>query len=261
MFERFTDQSRRAVVLAQEEARRLNHNHIGTEHLLAGLRHEDRGPAARALKSADITLDAVRAQIGALAERGQLPSSGHIPFTLRAKKGFELALREALQLDHDFISTGHLLLGLVSQDDCMAVQVLGELGADLEQLRARVIIEIEDHPEDQGYSPPLRPGHAQLPDAVRVLLDTIDGRLSAIERRLGMAPGVPDEIRGYDEQIARVRREKEEAIESQDFAKAAALRDKERELLAERARATEGLTAGREAGGQADAGNGSSAEG
>ena len=188
MFERFSDQSRRAVVLAQEEARRLNHSYIGTEHLLAGLRHENRGPAARALMSADITLDAVRAQIEALVERGQLPSPGHIPFTARAKKGLELSLREALQLDHDVISTGHLLLGLISQDDCVAVQVLGELGADPEQLRARVIIEIEDHPDDHGSSATPRPGRAQLSDAVRGLLDTIDDRLTAIERHLGMAP-------------------------------------------------------------------------
>ncbi len=264
MFERFTDQSRRAVVLAQEEARRLNHNHIGTEHLLAGLRREDRGAAARALKSADITLDAVRAQVEALVERGQLPPSGHIPFTPRAKKGLELGLREALQLDHNFISTGHLLLGLISQDDCMAVQVLGELGADLEQLRARVIIEIEDHPEDQGYSPPLRPERVQLSDAVRDLLDTIDDRLSAIEHRLGITPPGTGELGRYDEQIERVRREKEGAVDSQDFTKAAALREKEKELLAERARAAEGLAAGQEAEDQAahpDTGNGGSADG
>ena len=97
MFERFADESRRAVVLAQEEARRLNHNYIGTEHLLAGLRREERGAAARALKSADITLDAVRAQIEALVGRGQLPPSGHIPFTPRAKKALELSLREVTE--------------------------------------------------------------------------------------------------------------------------------------------------------------------
>jgi hypothetical protein len=262
MFERFTDQSRRAVVLAQEEARRLDHNYIGTEHLLAGLRLEDRGAAPRALESAGITLGAVRAQIEALVGRGQLPPSGHIPFTRPAKKCLELALRESLELGHNFIGTGHLLLGLMSEDDCVAVRVLGELGADLAQLRARVILEIEDHPEDFEYSPPPRPQRAELSDAVRDLLDTIDDRLSAIERHLGIARPGAGELHGYDEQIAGVRREKEGAIERQDFEKAAALREKERELLAERARAAEALTADREAGDQAaqpDTGNGGSA--
>ena len=115
MFERFTDESRRAVVLAQEEARRLNHNYIGTEHLLAGLRREERGAAARALESAGITLDAVRAEIEALVGRGQQAPSGHIPFTPRAKKCLELSLREALKLGHHHIGTGHLLLALISQ--------------------------------------------------------------------------------------------------------------------------------------------------
>jgi ATP-dependent Clp protease ATP-binding subunit ClpA len=192
MFERFTDQSRRAVVLAQEEARRLDHNYIGTEHLLAGLRHEERGAAARALKSADISLDAVRGGIETIVARGQLQPSGHIPFTPRAKKCLELSLREALQLGHNYISTGHLLLGLLANEDCVAVQVLGALGADLGQLRLRVIQEIKDHPEDREYSPPqrlrLRPGPQS--EQVQGLLDTIEERLSAIERHLGIArPG------------------------------------------------------------------------
>jgi ATP-dependent Clp protease ATP-binding subunit ClpA len=187
MFERFTDESRRAVVLAQEEARLLNHNYIGTEHLLAGLRREERGAAARALKSADITLDAVRAQIEALVGPGQLPPSGHIPFTPRAKKALELSLREVLKLDDDCIGPGHLLLALMGQDECVAVSVLHELGADLEQLRARVILEMEVKPEAQDISPPLRLRRAQKSDPVRGLLDTIDEQLSAIEGHLGLA--------------------------------------------------------------------------
>ena len=187
MFERFTDESRRAVVLAQEEASRLNHNYIGTEHLLAGLRREERGAAARALKSADITLDAVRDQIEALVGRGQRPPSGHIPFTPRAKKTLELSLREALKLDDDCIGPGHLLLALISQDDGVAVRVLHELGADLEQLRARAVLEIEANQKAQGISPPLRLRRTQKSDAVLGLLDTIDDRLSAIERHLGLA--------------------------------------------------------------------------
>ena len=191
MFERFTDESRRAVVLAQEEASRLNHNYIGTEHLLAGLRREERGAAARALKSADITLDAVRGQIEALVGRGQRPPSGHIPFTPRAKKALELSLREALKLDDDCIGPGHLLLALISQDDGVAVRVLHELGADLEQLRARAVLEIEANQKAQGISPPLRLRRTQKSDAVLGLLDTIDDRLSAIERHLDLAGQEP----------------------------------------------------------------------
>ena len=189
MFERFTDQSRRAVVLAQEEARFLNHNYIGTEHLLAGLRRENRGVAARTLESAGITMDAVRAEIEKLVGRGQLAPSGHIPFTPQAKKCLELSLREALNLGHNHIGTGHLLLGLISKDDGNPVQVLSGLGADLGQLRAQVILQIEDDPEDSGGFSPPRPRRAELPNAVQTLLDTIDERLSAIERHLGMAEG------------------------------------------------------------------------
>ena len=198
MFERFTDQSRRAVVLAQEEARHLNHNYIGTEHLLAGLRRENRGAAARALESAGITMDAVRAEIEKLIGRGQQAPSGHIPFTPRAKKCLELSLREALNLGHNHIGTGHLLLALISQDDCVAVRVLGALGADLGQLRARVTREMEEEPDNGGGSAPLRPPRAELPNAVQALLDTIDDRLTAIELHLGIArpgrlptPGTP----------------------------------------------------------------------
>ena len=189
MFERFTDQSRRTVILAQEEATRFNHNYIGTEHLLAGLRREKRGAAASALESAGITLDAIRGEIQTLIGRGLQAPSGHVPFTPRAKKCLELSLREALKLDHQHIDTGHLLLALISQDDCVAVQVLGGIGADLEQLRARVIEEIEEieeNPEDRGYSPPPRRRRGQLPNTVLSLLDAIDDRLSAIELQLGI---------------------------------------------------------------------------
>ncbi len=190
MFERFTDQARRAVVLAQEEARLLNHSYIGTEHLLAGLAREKLGAGARALSSAGVTLDAVRERIETRVGRGQRPQSGHIPFTPEAKKCLELALRETLTLGHSAISTGHVLLGLFGEDDCRAVQILGELGADLGQLRAQVITEIEDHPEHREYSPPVRVRPARRPEAaqrVHELLDEIDRRLTAIERHLGIA--------------------------------------------------------------------------
>jgi ATP-dependent Clp protease ATP-binding subunit ClpA len=259
MFERFTDQSRRAVVLAQEEARRLDHRYIGTEHLLLGLRREDQGAAGRALGSADITLEAVRGAVETLVGRGQAASaSGHIPFTPRAKKCLELSLREALKLSHRYIGTGHLLLALISSDGSTAVQVLGELGADLEQLRAQVVTDIEDHPERPLGSPPpsavswLRRG--PLAEPILGLLNMIEDRLSAIERHLGITPAAspaPGELRGYDKQIVRVRQEKAEALASQDFEKAAALREREMDLLAERARAAEGLAAGSPAEGEA----------
>ncbi len=195
MFERFTDQSRRVVVLAQEEARRLDHNYIGTEHLLLGLRREERGAAARALESAEITAEAVREQIETLIGRGQTAPSGHIPFTRRAKKCLELSLREAMKLGHNYIGTGHLLLGLTSIQDCTGVRILGAVGGDLAYLRSRVITEIEDQPERPLGSPfpaapPQRRG--QLPEAVYGLLEDIEGRLSAIERHLGITPPAKD---------------------------------------------------------------------
>ena len=197
MFERFTDQSHRAVVLAQEEARRLNHDHVGTEHLLAGLLREERGTAAQVLGSSGVTLDAVRGQIAALVGAGQEPPRGHIAFTARAKKGFELALREATRLGQQ-IGTGHLLLGLTGQADCVAAQILGALGVDLTGLRARVMAETESRPEGQQYPPLLRPRvrprRVAISDPVQALLDSIDDRLSAIERHLGLDPGGPENV-------------------------------------------------------------------
>jgi ATP-dependent Clp protease ATP-binding subunit ClpC len=204
MFERFTDQAHRAVVFAQEEARQLNHDHVGTEHVLAGLLREDRGAAAQVLEASGVTLDAVRERIEALAGHGQAPPRGHIPFTPRAKKGFELALREAVRLGRN-IGTGHLLLGLIGQGDCVAVQVLGALGVDLQAFRARVVAETESRPEGLEYSPSPRVRTSSLrvrararrtatSDPVQALLDSIDDRLSAIERHLGMDSGGPGNV-------------------------------------------------------------------
>ena len=139
MFERFTDRARRVVVLAQDEARALNHNYIGTEHLLLGLIHEGEGVAAKALESMDISLDAVRAQVVEIIGEGQSAPSGHIPFTPRAKKVLELSLREALQLGHNYIGTEHILLGLIREGEGVAAQVLVKLGADLNKVRQQVI--------------------------------------------------------------------------------------------------------------------------
>jgi ATP-dependent Clp protease ATP-binding subunit ClpC len=204
MFERFTDQAHRAVVFAQEEARQLNHDHVGTEHVLAGLLREDRGAAAQVLEASGVTLDAVRERIEALVGHGQAPPRGHIPFTPRAKKDFELALREAVRLGRN-IGTGHLLLGLIGQGDCVAVQVLGALGVDLQAFRARVVAETESRPEGLEYSPSVRVRTSSLrvrtrarrtatSDPVQALLDSIDDRLSAIERHLGMDSGGPGNV-------------------------------------------------------------------
>jgi ATP-dependent Clp protease ATP-binding subunit ClpA len=190
MFERFTNQSRRVVVLAQEEARMLNHNYIGTEHLLLGLLNEGSGMAARALAAAGVTLPAARDQAVAIVGRGQAQPSGHIPFTAAAKKSLELSLREALQLGDRYIGTGHLLLGLIHQGDNVALTMLDKLGADRSDLRARVTQELRDQPEEDRDVPAAererREVRVRVREEVQGLLDTIDGRLSAIERRLGI---------------------------------------------------------------------------
>ena len=138
MFERFTDRARRVIVLAQDEARNLKHNYLGTEHILLGLIREGEGVAAKALEALDITLDEVRAQVIEIIGEGQEPPSGHIPFTPRAKKVIEYAMREGLQLGHSYIGTEHLLLGLTREPDGVAAQVLTKLGADMPRVRSQV---------------------------------------------------------------------------------------------------------------------------
>jgi ATP-dependent Clp protease ATP-binding subunit ClpC len=139
VFERFTDRSRRVVVLAQEEARLLNHNYIGTEHILLGLVCEDGGIAHRALDSLHISVQAVRTEVREIVGQGRAVPTGHIPFTPRAKKVLELALREALQLGHKYIGTEHILLGLVREGEGVGAQVLEKLGADLDRVHQTVI--------------------------------------------------------------------------------------------------------------------------
>ena len=216
MFERFTDRARRVVVLAQEEARLLNHNYIGTEHLLLGLIHEGEGIAAEALQSLGISLEAVRAQVEEIIGQGQSAPTGHIPFTPRAKKVFELSLREALQLGHNYIGTEHLLLGLIREGEGVAAQVLVKLGADLARVRQQVVQLLSSYA--RGEAPAEQAG--------------------ARARLVRMT--VPEELRQAEVELAQVRRAKEAAIEAEDFEQAAALRDQERELLrrvAERERA------------------------
>jgi ATP-dependent Clp protease ATP-binding subunit ClpC len=225
MFERFTDRARRVVVLAQEEARMLNHNHIGTEHILLGLIHEGDGVGARALESLGISLVAVRQQVEEIIGRGKQTPSGHIPFTPRAKKVLELSLREAKEFGHSYIGTEHILLGLIHEGDSMAARLLVKLGADLDRTRQEVVQVLHGRAGEDvtGAGSPLS-GDA-LTEA-----DSLERRLAAIERWVGLRPE-PDDL---DQEIARVRREKEAAISGQDFEVAARLRTQERQLLAAR---------------------------
>jgi ATP-dependent Clp protease ATP-binding subunit ClpA len=240
MFERFTNQARRVVVLAQEESRSFNHNYIGTEHLVLGLLREERGTGARALESLDVTLEAVRGEVETRIGRGNQEQSGHIPFTPRAKKALELSLRESLALGQNYIGTGHLLLGLIRQGDGVGVEILVGLGADLNVLRARVVEFLADDTEEGAVTgPAVRAATARTerqPGAIQGLLDSIDARLTLIERHLGITRSVPEELGTYDRRIAKVVGAKEEAIERQDFERAAALRAEEKQLRAERAR-------------------------
>jgi ATP-dependent Clp protease ATP-binding subunit ClpC len=153
MFERFTDRARRVVVLAQEEARLLNHSYIGTEHILLGLIHEGEGVAAKALESLGISLEAVRSQVEEIIGQGGSSPSGHIPFTPRAKKVLELSLREALQLGHNYIGTEHILLGLIREGEGVAAQVLVKLGADLSRVRQQVIQLLSGYQGPAGARP------------------------------------------------------------------------------------------------------------
>jgi hypothetical protein len=140
MFERFTQDARRVVVLAQEEARLLNHDYIGTEHILLGLVHEGEGVGARALKALDVQLERVRAAVEEMVGRGQAAPSDHIPFTPRAKKILELSLREALQMGHNYIGTAHILLGVVREGEGVGAQILARLTPGLEQVREQVVL-------------------------------------------------------------------------------------------------------------------------
>ncbi|MBE0417586.1 MAG: ATP-dependent Clp protease ATP-binding subunit [Coriobacteriia bacterium] len=192
MFERFTEKARRVVVYAQEEARMLNQNYIGTEHLLLGLIREQDGIAAKALESLSISLEDVHAQVEELIGRGTFVPTGHIPFTPRAKKVLELSLREALQLGHNYIGTEHILLGLIREGEGVAAQVLLNLGADLEKVRSAVIQLLSGHYGKQGESAEERRsgGGALLDEFGRNLtraskegkLDPVIGRSNEIER-------------------------------------------------------------------------------
>ena len=196
MFERFTDRARRVVVLAQEEARMLNHNYIGTEHILLGLIHEGEGVAAKALESLGISLDAVRSQVTEIIGEGQQAPSGHIPFTPRAKKVLELSLREALQLGHNYIGTEHILLGLIREGEGVAAQVLTKLGADLNRVRQQVIQLLSGY---QGKEPVSAGGPAEGTPAGSAVLDQFGRNLTQAARE-----GKLDPVIGRGKEIERV---------------------------------------------------------
>ncbi len=196
MFERFTDRARRVVVLAQEEARMLNHNYIGTEHILLGLIHEGEGVAAKALESLGISLEAVRQQVEEIIGQGQQAPSGHIPFTPRAKKVLELSLREALQLGHNYIGTEHILLGLIREGEGVAAQVLVKLGADLNRVRQQVIQLLSGY---QGKEPATSGGPAEGTPSTSLVLDQFGRNLTAAARE-----GKLDPVIGRAKEIERV---------------------------------------------------------
>jgi ATP-dependent Clp protease ATP-binding subunit ClpA len=214
MFQRFTDRARRVVHLAQEEARLLRHNYVGTEHLLLGLLYEGEGIAARALGSLGISLEAVRARVEEIIGRGQTTPSGHIPFTPRAKKVLELSLREALQFGHNYIGTEHLLLGLLREGEGVAAQVLAGFGTD----------------------------HARVRELVQELLTDV-GELAGAETRL-VQLSMPAELVDAAEQLAEVRRQKQAAFDTGDLDSATTLRDREKQLLADKLRLERQWTAG-----------------
>ncbi|MEJ6761406.1 MAG: ATP-dependent Clp protease ATP-binding subunit [Candidatus Planktophila sp.] len=196
MFERFTDRARRVVVLAQEEARMLNHNYIGTEHILLGLIHEGEGVAAKGLESLGISLEGVRAQVEEIIGQGQQAPSGHIPFTPRAKKVLELSLREALQLGHNYIGTEHILLGLIREGEGVAAQVLVKLGADLNRVRQQVIQLLSGY---QGKETVTQGGPAEGTPSTSLILDQFGRNLTAAARE-----GKLDPVIGRELEIERV---------------------------------------------------------
>ena len=196
MFERFTDRARRVVVLAQEEARKLNHNYIGTEHILLGLVREGEGVAAKALESLGISQQAVRQQVEEIIGQGQQTPSGHIPFTPRAKKVLELSLREALLLGHNYIGTEHILLGLIREGEGVAAQVLVKLGADLGRVRQQVIQLLQG---DQGKEPAAAGAPAEAPPSTSLVLDQFGRNLTQ-----GAREGKLDPVIGREKEIERV---------------------------------------------------------
>ena len=237
MFERFTGQARRVMDLAQDEARMLNHNYVGTEHLLLGLIGEGEGVAAQALESLGVGLETARQQVEEAVGEGQQAVPERIPLTPRAKKVLELSLREALQLGHHYIGTEHILLGLIREGDGVAARVLAGLGADPNRVRQQVLQLLYGSQGGQPASgrgarqrPPGRRQRGLLPEILG-RVESIDSQLSAIGQRLSAGPETGD----LDQQIGQARRGKEAAAGEEDYESAAVLRDRERQLLGDKA--------------------------
>ena len=256
MFGRFTDEARRVLDLALDEARTLNSNRVGTEHILLGLVQERDGIAAEALDLVGISLDAVRQQIERITGQGhEAPAPSHQQYTLLAKRALDMALREALQLGHHHIGTEHILLGLLREGEGPAAQVLIELGADLKLVRQQVLRLLDDTADAEGAGDaesgggngqpkvgtpgrgPEGAGHDGTALEGRMLaqilgrIEAMDARLSAVEQQLGSGPDVGD----LDRQIAQARQDKESAAGAEDYEHAAALRDTERQLIEDKA--------------------------
>ena len=252
MFGRFTDEARRVLDLALDEARTLNSNRVGTEHILLGLVQERDGIAAEALDLVGISLDAVRQQIERITGQGhEAPAPSHQQYTLRAKRALDMSLREALQLGHHHIGTEHILLGLLREGEGPAAQVLIELGADLELVRQQVLRLLDDTDDAEGAGDaesgggngqpkvgtpgpgPEGAGHDGTTLEGRMLaqilgrIEAMDARLSAVEQQLGSGP----DVGALDRQIAQARQDKESAAGAEDYEHAAALRDTERQLI------------------------------
>jgi ATP-dependent Clp protease ATP-binding subunit ClpC len=248
VFERFAEQARRVVVFAQEEARGLKHNYIGTEHILLGLLREEDGLAAHVLASLDVTLERVRAEVVRIVGSGEEPTEGQVPFTPRTKHVLELALRESLSLGHVQVGTEHVLLGLVREGEGVAARILRDLDADLEQIRNEVIRMLSaSAPQPSGITlgsskawQRIAPGWL---DGLGLMLDGLADEIPA--RALEQLKVDVDELWGevehlrrqaqatkrqLAEQIEQARLEKERAIESQQFQAAARHRDQERRL-------------------------------
>jgi len=211
----------------------LSHNYIGTEHILLGLIHEGEGVAAKALESLGISLEAVRQQVEEIIGQGQQAPSGHIPFTPRAKKVLELSLRESLQLGHNYIGTEHILLGLLREGEGVAAQMLVKLGADLNRVRQQVIQLLHGHRGEEREGSAAGGRERGLPPEIAARLGAIGSRLSAVEQRAGTGPDTSD----LDQQIEQALRDRHAAVDAQEYERAASLRDREKDLLAQRASA------------------------
>ena len=259
MFERFTDRARRVVVLAQEEATALNHDYVGTEHILIGLVRERGGVAAQAMESLGVTEEAARERVREMAGLGQPGlKPGQLPFTPHGRMTLQLALREAMALGHGYIGTEHILLGLVRAGEGRAgtgpagtgpagegpagegpagegraMQVLGSLGIEPSRVRQQVIRlvaarQVQQEPQTARV---IRRGKRKQVSDVRGRLSAVEWRLSLLEQRVGTAP----DLGQLDHDIAEVQRDKESAIEARDFERAAVLRDREQYLLGAKA--------------------------